>query len=110
MARNMISALAGVVLAGSMTGCAWVDLKPQGEKVRLLTASEVKRCTRLGHVSSTTTATLLGFIARSTSTVREELNRLARNEAGGMGGDTIVPTGPMVDGEQSYDVYRCINP
>lgn len=101
--------LALAVLAISMAGCAWVDLKPQGEKVRVLSASEVKRCKRLGHVTSNTAATI-GFIARSTSTVREELTRLGRNHAGELGGDTIVPTGPLVDGEQSFEVYRCINP
>jgi hypothetical protein len=101
--------LAFAVLAVSLTGCAWVDLKPQGEKVRVLSASEVKRCKLLGHVTSNTAATI-GFIARDTSTVREELIRLGRNHAGGMGGDTIVPVGPMIDGEQSFEVYRCINP
>lgn len=101
--------IVGAALMAVFAGCAWVDLKPEGEKVRVLSSSEVKRCKHLGHVTSNTAATL-GFFARSASTVREELNRLARNHAGGMGGDSIVPTGPMLDGEQTYDVYRCINP
>jgi hypothetical protein len=108
LSRIMI-ALAGAVLVNSMAGCTWVDLKPQGEKVRLLTPAEVKHCRHLGHVTTTTAATI-GIFARGTSTVREELERLARNHAGGMGGDTVVATGPLADGEQSYDVYRCINP
>ncbi|MGZ8217609.1 DUF4156 domain-containing protein [Methylomagnum sp.] len=106
---KLLKILAGAALAGALTGCTWVDLKPEGEKVRILASSEIKRCKPLGHVTSNTAATL-GLFARSASTVREELNRLARNHAGGMGGDTVVPSGPIIDGEQSYDVYRCINP
>jgi hypothetical protein len=101
--------IVSAALMAAFTGCAWVDLKPEGEKVRVLSSSEVKRCKHLGHVTSNTAATV-GFFARGASTVREELNRLARNHAGGMGGDSIVPTGPMLDGGQTYDVYRCINP
>ncbi|BBL74258.1 DUF4156 domain-containing protein [Methylomagnum ishizawai] len=101
--------LAGAVLLGIMAGCAWVDLKPQGEKVRVLSKSEVGRCKPLGQVTANTTATL-GFIARGKSVVQEEVYRLARNNAGGMGGDTIVAKGPLLEGEQSFDVYRCINP
>ena len=108
MAR-LLKILAGAALAGAFAGCAWVDLKPQGEKVRVLSPQEVGRCKLLGHVTADTTATI-GFIARSKSAVQEEVNRLARNNAGGMGGDTVVPKGPMLEGEQSFNVYRCINP
>ncbi|CAL1240228.1 DUF4156 domain-containing protein [Candidatus Methylocalor cossyra] len=102
-------ALAGWLLVGVVAGCTWVELKPQGEKVRQLTPAEVGRCKLLGHITSNTAASI-AFITRPKSSVREEVNRLARNNAGDMGGDTIVPTGPLVDGEQSFNVYRCINP
>lgn len=108
--KRVSTVLTGAWLAGSLAGCAWVDIKPQGEKVRVLAKSEVGRCKPLGHVTVATTATLMGFIARGKTTVQEEVNRLARNNAGGMGGDSVVPNSPLVDGEQGFDVYRCINP
>ncbi|MFZ4701486.1 MAG: DUF4156 domain-containing protein [Candidatus Methylumidiphilus sp.] len=99
----------GLLSAGLMQGCAWVDLKPQGEKVRILAAQEVGRCKELGRVSATTAAKV-GFIARPKGDVQEEVYRLARNNAADMGGDTVVAIGPLIDGEQLFKVYRCINP
>ena len=100
-------ALASVALAVSLGGCAWVELKPQGEPVRILTAAQVGKCKALGQVTASTAATI-GFIARDKSSVQEEVNRLARNHAGGMGGDTVVAKGALADGEQTFGVYRCI--
>jgi hypothetical protein len=93
----------------SVSGCSWVELKPQGEKVRILTPQEVSRCKYLGRVTSNTAATV-GIFARSREKIQEEVYRLGRNNAGDMGGDTIVPTGPLIEGEQTFNVYRCINP
>lgn len=109
MMVNIRYALLGVAAAALFSGCAWVKIKPQGEKVRVLSAEEVKHCKSLGRVSSNTAASVW-FIARSRETVEEEVSLLARNNAGDMGGDTIVPAGPLVDGEQKFTVYRCINP
>lgn len=108
MARRLRS-FASLVFIGALAGCAWVDLKPQGEKVRVLSAQEVGRCKPVGQVTVSTVATL-GFIVRDRSSVQEEVNRLARNNAGSMGGDTVVANGPLVEGEQPFKVYRCINP
>lgn len=99
--------LATALLA--LSGCSFVDLTPAGDKVRLLRLDEVGRCTHLGRVTSNTKATV-GFIARNRETVQEEIHRLARNSAAEMAGDTIVPLGPMIEGEQGFNVYRCINP
>jgi hypothetical protein len=109
MIAKLSRTLAGVLLLASVSGCTWVELKPQGERVRLLTPPEVGRCRYLGRVTSNTAATV-GIFARGRETVQEEVYRLGRNNAADMGGDTIVPTGPMVDGEQTFNVYRCINP
>lgn len=100
---------AGLLAAGLVPGCAWVELKPQAEKVRILAIQEVGRCKALGNVT-TNTLDRVGFIARDKGSVQEEVYRLARNNAASMGGDTIVATGPLVDGEQPFRVYRCINP
>ncbi|QSA95875.1 DUF4156 domain-containing protein [Methylococcus sp. EFPC2] len=104
-----LTLLAALVATAFLAGCTFVDLKPQGEKVRILAQQEVGRCKALGNVTVATAATV-GFIARSRDNVREELLRLARNHAGAMGGDSIVAKGEVVDGEQPFGVYRCINP
>ncbi|HYE37466.1 DUF4156 domain-containing protein [Methylocaldum sp.] len=106
---RLLMVLCGITMVFSVSGCTWVELKPQGEKIRMLTPPEVGRCKYLGRITSNTAATI-GIFARSKNTVQEEVDRLARNNAADMGGDTIVPTGPLIDGEQSFNVYRCINP
>ena len=102
--------LAACLLTVLFSGCSWVDIKPQGEKVRVLAPQEVTHCRYLGPASSKTLAVFMKVFARSRDKVQEEVNRLARNTAGEMGGDSIVPTGPLIDGEQAFNVYRCINP
>lgn len=104
--RRIIAALAFSTL---LSGCSFVELTPGGEKVRVLSLNEVSRCTLLGRVSSNTKATI-GFIARGKESVQQEIYRLSRNNAADMRGDTIVPLGPVIDGEQGFNVYRCINP
>ena len=106
---TMLKVLAVAGLSVALAGCVWVDVKPQAEKVRILTAAEVGRCKPLGKITSNTADTVWIF-TRGKSTVQEELSRLARNHAGGMEGDTVVPTGPAIEGEQTFNVYRCINP
>lgn len=109
MKASVKAMVAGLSAAVLLSGCTWVDLKPQGEKVRVLSLQEVGRCKELGRVS-TNTLDKVGFIARPKSAVQEEIYRLSRNNAASMGGDTIVPSGPLIDGEQPFKVYRCINP
>jgi hypothetical protein len=98
--------MAGFITLAVLSACTWVDLKPQGLNVRLLTSADVKRCKKIGHVTSNTTASV-AYIPRDDESVHEELRRLARNYAGDMGGSAIVPTGPAIDGEQSFNVYHC---
>lgn len=102
-------AILGSIVAWTLIGCSFVDLKPQAQKVRVLTATEVSRCKHLGKVTATTAATV-GFIARSRDSITEEIQNLARNHAASMNGDSIVPASALIEGEQSFEVYRCINP
>lgn len=111
MTRHMrlFRPLTVLLLSLSLGACSFVKLNPGGEKVRVLSLSEVGRCTLLGRVSSNTSDTI-GFIARGKETVQDEIEYLARNNAGDMKGDTLVPLGPIINGAQSFNVYRCINP
>ena len=98
--------LATVLLA---VGCTWVPLTTEGEEVRVVDATEVADCQKLGTTTSKT-ATRVVIFARTDRKVHEELESLARNEAAEMGGDAILTTGAPREGRQSFEVYRCKTP
>jgi Domain of unknown function (DUF4156) len=91
----------------SVCACAWVKLTPEGEKVRVLEASEVSTCKDMGNTTVSLLAKVAG-INRNEDQVAKELSTLARNAAAEMGGDTIVATSPVKDGKRSYAVFKCI--
>lgn len=100
-------AAAALLAVAALAGCTWVDLTNEGRGVRVASAAEVEGCERLGATHSKTSDTVWIF-ARSDAKVKSELESLARNEAAAMGGDAIVPTGPVSEGgRRSFDVYRC---
>ncbi|MEX1197606.1 MAG: DUF4156 domain-containing protein [Pseudohongiellaceae bacterium] len=107
MSSNHI-AIAALLLTASLAGCRteWVQLTPEGEQVSLATPSEVSECRRLG---STTVngADSIGFMQRSARQLQNELVRLARNEAGLMEGNRVVPESTIEDGRQTFGVHRC---
>ena len=87
-------------------GCTWVPVAPEGEAVRVAAASEVAGCERRGKTTSKV-ASRVSLFDRNEEKVAEELATLARNEAGGMGGDTVVAESPIEDGRQTFGVYSC---
>jgi hypothetical protein len=89
----------------AVTGCAYVSETPEGQTVRVVQAADVAQCKHLGN-----TRVSVVQMARGEKFVREDLIRLARNSAAKSGADTIVATGEPKDGEQTFDMYRCINP
>lgn len=94
------------VMAAGISACSWVELTPQGEKVRLSSAAEVGNCRNMGQTTVSVLAKIAG-LERHPEKVQEELNRLARNGAQDLHGDTVVPVTPVVEGKQSFAVYRC---
>lgn len=91
-----------VLVAG---GCTWIELTDAGAAVRQGTPSAVQDCRLVGTVTSSTQDQVL--LKRGRAKVAEELIVLARNEAATLGGDVIVPAGPMRDGRQDFNVFRC---
>ena len=90
-----------------IAGCTWVKPTIEGEKVRVLDASEVTSCKSLG----STTASLADKVAgvkRKPQKVQKELETLARNSAAELGGDTIVALSEVLNGKQTFAVYRCV--
>jgi Flp pilus assembly protein CpaB len=93
---------AAAVLAA---GCAYVTETEEGQTVRVVQAADVAQCTHLGNVRVSVVQ-----MARGEKFVREDLIRLARNNAAKSGADTIVAAGEPKDGEQQFDMYKCIKP
>lgn len=101
-------AIATLLLSASLAGCRteWVQLTPEGEQVSLASPAEVADCRRLGS-TSVNAADSIGFVQRSARQLQDELVRLARNEAGLMEGNRIVPESTIEEGRQTFGVHRC---
>lgn len=90
----------------TLTACTWVDLTAAGETVELKQAAEVGNCRRMGRVTARSQDEIVS-IDRSSEKLQNELLVLARNEAGAMGGNAIVPESVIIEGSQIFAVYDC---
>lgn len=84
--------------------CSFVKLTPAGDNVAILQPSEVVNCIAEGTITVVVADKVV--VERSPSRVAQELRILARNRAAAQG-DTLVPAGPPVNGEQTFNIYRC---
>ncbi|MDR4517736.1 MAG: DUF4156 domain-containing protein [Nitrosomonas sp.] len=101
--RRILIVLCGVLLVSS---CAWVKVSSMGESVRLVQSTKtVESCKRLGNVNAKVVSKVI--FERDTEKVAAELANLARNEAGLLGGDTIIPITEIYDGRRRFAVYQC---
>lgn len=101
----MSKVLAVLTLACITTGCTWVHMAPGASAVKVVDGPPAG-CTRRGEVAVSVKDSI-AFYERNALRVREELETLARNEAPGLGADTIQPLGPPVDGEQRFAAWNC---
>ena len=92
-----------------ISACSGISLTDDGEKVRLLDPGEVSSCRELGKTNTSVTATVAG-IERPEDTIAKELQTIARNGAARMNGDTIVPLTIVEAGQQTFMVYKCVDP
>lgn len=107
---NSASKLIMVAAIGTVfAGCAAPKLNAGGEKVRVLSPTEVSSCRQLGKTTSSVMNQVVG-IERSAESIEEELETLSRNSASNLGGDTIVPLTVVKDGQRTFQVYKCIDP
>ena len=97
-----------LTLSWSMSGCTWVSIdSPAAERVRVAQPSAVENCRKVGATKARTQPTL-GIFDRSNAKVAEELQTMARNDAPGLGGDTVVAEGPIsLEGVQDFGIYDC---
>ena len=99
--------LAIIIILAAVGGCSnWVGLTVEGEGVRLATVAEISNCSRLGRTRSQTLDRIVG-VERGAERLQEELLKLARNDAGAMGGNVIVPESLIEEGEQVFGIYSC---
>ncbi len=103
--RKITCVISAAVL---LSACSTLKLTEGGEKVRVLGPSEVSSCKNMGRTSTSVTARIV--VERPADTVSEELRIVARNSAARMGGDTIVPLTVVEEGQQTFVVYKCVNP
>lgn len=100
-----LSIIAATILLSS---CSTIKLTTGGEKVRVLDPAEVGSCREMGRTNNAVTAKVV--LERAEEQVAKELRILARNSAARMGGDTIVPLTIIEGGQQTFMVYKCVNP
>ena len=99
-------AFAAVVLAAATaSGCTWVHMAPGASAVRVA-ATAPAGCQPKGEVEVSVKASL-GPYERNELRVRDELETLARNEAPGLGADTVQALDGPEDGVQRYAMWRC---
>jgi len=97
---------AAVVLAVLlMGGCTWVHMAPGASAVTVVTGPPAG-CEQRGEVE-VSVKDALGPYERNPLRVRDELETLARNEAPGLGADTVQPLGEPADGRQRFAAWRC---
>ncbi|UNK42577.1 DUF4156 domain-containing protein [Luteimonas sp. S4-F44] len=101
----MRKSLLVLLLTVSATGCTWVHMAPGASAVRVVNAAP-SNCEKRGEVEVSVKHSI-AFVERNALRVREELETLARNEAPGLGADTIHPLGEPAAGSQRFAAWRC---
>lgn len=100
---RLITLAASTLLFAS--GCTWVHMAPGASAVRVVTGTPTG-CEQRGEVEVSVKESI-AFYDRNPMRVRDELETLARNEAPGLGGDTVQPLDGYEDGNQRFAVWRC---
>ena len=101
---STIRTIALAISVAVLPACTFVHMAPGAKQVRVLTSAP--SCEKRGEVAVSVRDTV-GFYERSESQVRDELETLARNEAPGIGADSISPLTQPKDGEQRWAMWRC---
>lgn len=91
----------------SLGACTWVKMEPEAARVRVLSSgATASGCSPKGEIS-VSVRDRVGLYQRNDLKVRDELETLARNEAPGLGADTIQPLEEPAMGEQRFAAFRC---
>jgi len=103
--RISAGGLAGL-LAIVLIGCAGPGRQRPADRVRVVTAEQLHGCTNVGfaHVS---VVDKLQQLQQVDGALAEKLVSLAGNSAAQLGGNAIVEMTNIVDGSQSFAVFKC---
>lgn len=93
------------LLVALLSGCTFVHMAPGASAVRVVSAPP-SGCEARGEVEVSVKDSL-GPYERNPLRVREELETLARNEAPGLGADTVAPVAPPAAGAQRFNAWKC---
>lgn len=99
----------GLAISLVSSGCTWVNLSDNAQKVRVLEPNEVASCKKKGKTISSVKHEILGA-ARDEKKMAEELATIARNEAPELGADTVVAMTPIEQGRRTFYLYKCVDP
>jgi hypothetical protein len=104
--RNGLSAAAAVSAVLLLVGCVGSGVRGSGDAVRVVTAEQLQGCTNVGsaHVS---VIDKLPQLQQIDGAVAGELVALASNSAVQLGGNALVEMTNIVDGRQSFAVFKC---
>ena len=96
-----------LTLALTLSACTFVKMGPGADEVKVLRADQdASACEKRGEVA-VSVKDRLGPYQRDEIRIIDELETLARNEAPGLGADTVQPLAPPKDGEQRWRALRC---
>ena len=101
----MYKRFAVLAFAFLASGCTWVHMAPGASAVKVVNGPPAG-CSKRGEIVVSVKDSI-AFYERNELRVREELETLARNEAPGLGADTIQPLAAPVDGEQRFTAWNC---
>jgi hypothetical protein len=106
MGKGLIAIILITVLTEFMSSCSWVELSKSAEQVRVDSREDVTHCKKIANITATLRSKVLG-IERNPETVKIELETLARNKATEYEGNSVVPSSEIVEGTQTFDVFKC---
>ncbi len=107
MTRLLVVATILIIFMTSLSGCTWVPLTPDANRVRIAASDSLDECTQVG-TTKARTKVRIGIFNRNKEKVARELTTLARNDAPELGGNTVVAEGPVsADGMQRFAIYDC---
>ena len=93
---------------GMLSACTFVKMGPGGDAIKVAPMGrDMSDCKKLWEIT-VSVKDRLGPYERDTLRVRDELEVLARNEAPGLKADTVQAIGPVNDGTQKWNAFRCI--
>ena len=90
-----------------LTACSFIPKNPGADKVLVLPLERVKNCVELGQ-TKVQVLDRVGFLARRSASIEADLQRLAKNNAVDMGGDTVSALTGVINGRQTFGVYKCL--